>query len=56
MEKWRPASLSNASTNPNSESRNPNKPGNVNQGSRVWWDVADTMNDRGQWHTPNNFR
>lgn len=41
---------------PNSESRNPNKPGNVNQGSRVWWDVADTMNDRGQWHTPNNFR
>ena len=41
---------------PNSESRNPNKPGNVNQGSRVWWDVADTMNDKGQWHTPNNFR
>ena len=41
---------------PNSESRNPNKPGNVNQGSRVWWDVTDTMNDRGQWHTPNNFR
>ena len=22
----------------------------------VWGDVADTMNDKGQWHTPNNFR
>lgn len=41
---------------PNSESRNPNKPGDVNQGSRVWWDVADTMSDNGQWHTPDNFR
>lgn len=41
---------------PNSESRNPKKPTDVNQGSRVWWDVADTMNDNGQWHTPNNFR
>lgn len=41
---------------PNSESRNPKKPADVNQGSRVWWDVADTMNDKGEWHTPNNFR
>lgn len=41
---------------PNSESRNPKKPADVNQGSRVWWDVADTMNDNGEWRTPNNFR
>lgn len=41
---------------PNSESRNPNKPANVSQGNRVWWDVADTMNDKGEWHTPDNFR
>lgn len=41
---------------PNSESRNPNKPANVSQGSRVWWDVADTMSDSGEWRTPNNFR
>lgn len=41
---------------PNSEARNPNKPANVNQGNRVWWDVSDTMNDSGKWHTPNNFR
>lgn len=41
---------------PNSESRNPKKPADVNQGSRVWWDVADAMNDNGEWRTPNNFR
>lgn len=41
---------------PNSEARNPKKPAGVNQGTRLWWDVADTMNDSGEWHTPNNFR
>lgn len=43
---------------PNSEVRNPNKPslGEVNQGTKVWWDVADTMDDNGKWHQPNNFR
>ena len=40
---------------PNSESRNPLKP-NYTQGTRVWWDVDDTMDDSGKWHTPNNFR
>ena len=40
---------------PNSESRNTLKP-NYTQGDRVWWDVADTMDDNGKWHTPNNFR
>lgn len=40
---------------PNSESRNPLKP-DYTQGTRVWWDVADTMDDSGKWHTPNNFR
>lgn len=43
---------------PDSESRNPLKPtlSDVNQGTRVWWDVADTMDDDGKWHQPNNFR
>lgn len=40
---------------PNSESRNPLKPA-YTQGTKVWWDVEDTMNGSGQWHTPNNFR
>lgn len=40
---------------PNSESRNPLKP-DYTQGTRVWWDVADTMDDSGKWHTPHNFR
>lgn len=40
---------------PNSESRNPNKPSDATQGTRVWWDVNDTM-EGGKWHTPNNFR
>lgn len=40
---------------PNSESRNPLKP-NCTQGTKVWWDVEDTMDDSGKWHTPNNFR
>lgn len=40
---------------PNSESRNSLKP-NYTQGDRVWWDVADTMDENGKWHTPNNFR
>lgn len=43
---------------PNSEARNPLKPtlAEVNQGTRVWWDVADTMGEDGKWHQPNNFR
>lgn len=40
---------------PNSESRNPNKPA-YTQGTKVWWDVADTMDENGKWKTPNNFR
>lgn len=40
---------------PNSESRNTLKP-NYTQGDKVWWDVADTMDDNGKWQTPNNFR
>lgn len=40
---------------PNSESRNPNKPSDVTQGTKVWWDVSDTM-EGGLWHKPNNFR
>lgn len=40
---------------PNSESRNPLKP-NYTQGDKVWWDVEDTMDESGKWHTPNNFR
>lgn len=39
---------------PNSESRNPLKP-DYKQGTRVWWDVEDTMDSNGKWHTPNNF-
>ena len=40
---------------PDSEARNTKKP-NYTQGNRVWWDVADTMDDNGKWQTPNNFR
>lgn len=40
---------------PNSESRNPNKP-TYTQGTKVWWDVADTMDENGKWKTPSNFR
>lgn len=40
---------------PDSEARNTKKP-NYTQGDRVWWDVADTMDDNGKWQTPNNFR
>lgn len=40
---------------PNSEARNPLKPG-YTQGTRVWWDVDDTMDASGKWKTPNNFR
>jgi hypothetical protein len=40
---------------PNSESRNPNKPA-YTQGTKVWWDVADTMDETGKWKTPDNFR
>ena len=39
----------------NSESRNPNKPA-YTQGTKVWWDVADTMDETGKWKTPDNFR
>lgn len=41
---------------PNSEVRNPHRPQQVHQGTRVWWDVADTMDDTGKWRQPNNFR
>lgn len=42
---------------PNSEAQNPNRPSAKDtQGTRLWWDVADTNNDAGQWVTPNNFR
>ena len=40
---------------PDSEARNTLKP-NYTQGDRVWWDVADTMDDNGKWQTPHNFR
>lgn len=42
---------------PQSEARNPNRPANMdNQGTRVWWDVADTNDDNGNRKAPNNFR
>lgn len=41
---------------PNSEARNPHRPQQVHQGTRVWWDVADTMDDTGKWRQPTNFR
>lgn len=33
-----------------------NVPTDVNQSSRVWWDVQDTNDDSGVRNTPNNFR
>ena len=42
---------------PYSEKDNPNNPESKNkQSTRVWWDIADTNNDRGERMTPNNFR
>ena len=41
---------------PQSESFNPNRPMGDNQGTKIWWDVADTNNDNGQRVQPNNFR
>ena len=42
---------------PYSEKDNPNKPESKNkQSTRVWWDIADTNNDKGERMTPNNFR
>lgn len=33
-----------------------NVPENVNQGTRLWWDVQDTNGTGGERNTPNNFR
>lgn len=33
-----------------------NVPANVNQSTRLWWDVADTNDANGVRNTPNNFR
>jgi len=33
-----------------------NIPADINQGSRVWWDIMDTNDDSGKRNTPNNFR
>lgn len=41
---------------PQSEAFNPNRPMGDNQGTRIWWDVADTNSDNGQRVQPNNFR
>lgn len=41
---------------PQSEAFNPNRPKGDNQGTRVWWDVADTNDDNGNRVQPNNFR
>ena len=42
---------------PDSEVSNPNRPKDVDtQGTRLWWDVADTNDDGGNYVTPNNFR
>lgn len=40
---------------PDSEAQNPNKP-TATQGTRLWWDVAETNNAAGEWVKPNNFR
>lgn len=37
------------------ENKNPNKPKGVLQGTRVWWDISDTNNDRGERLPPDNF-
>lgn len=41
---------------PESESQNPNRPKGDYQGTKVWWDVADTNNETGERIVPNNFR
>lgn len=42
---------------PDSEASNPNRPAQADkQGTRLWWDVADTNNDGGERMKPNNFR
>lgn len=47
---------------PNSESQNkyfiqhPNLQTNNTQGTRLWWDVADTNDAAGNRMKPNNFR
>ena len=42
---------------PDSESSNPNRPKDVDtQGTRLWWDIADTNNGAGIYQTPNNFQ
>lgn len=40
---------------PDKEEENPNRP-DLTQGDKVWWDVADTMDNSGKWQRPNNFR
>ncbi len=40
---------------PDREEENPNRP-DITQGDRVWWDVADTMDDNGKWQTPRNIK
>ncbi|MGL5773210.1 MAG: SusD/RagB family nutrient-binding outer membrane lipoprotein [Bacteroidales bacterium] len=40
---------------PYTENKNPNKPKGILQGTRLWWDIADTNNDRGERLQPNNF-
>lgn len=41
---------------PQSESFNPNRPHSDNQGTKIWWDVADTNDENGNRVKPNNFR
>ncbi|MDD3037072.1 SusD/RagB family nutrient-binding outer membrane lipoprotein [Bacteroides sp.] len=41
---------------PDSEASNPNRPkAEDTQGTRLWWDIADTNNGSGTYQTPNNF-
>lgn len=41
---------------PDSELTNTQFGGNIKQGERLWWDVADTNDDSGKRQQPNNFR
>lgn len=42
---------------PQSEANNPNRPVQLdNQGTKVWWDIADTNDDEGKRMKPDNFR
>ncbi|MCD8193397.1 MAG: SusD/RagB family nutrient-binding outer membrane lipoprotein [Tannerellaceae bacterium] len=41
---------------PDSEGTNENRPADNSQGTRVWWDIADTNDDSGQRRQPNNFQ